>query len=470
MMTTSDHGSTAAEWALVLLVIACGLWLRGRDLGSDALLIDEGESAVDAMTILESGTPGDRYLGLPHFENTLLTPWPESAEYEFRDSSHSPLGHTIYHGWLPLYAIAASLRLAGIQPDAPPGVGEPLRPRYTRAQMNRRAAAARAPSVLFAALFLAALYASGRALHGREAGLLALTVGAFSTHCISIARMARYYSATLAFTTLGIYLLYRLCRGAGRGSCLTLAMTLVLLFHCNTLAFLVLAAASLAALPIVLRAGELRRGGVALGVLLILLGTLPWAWATGFLTLVGKLPAARDHLDLPSDLLAYVLQRPVVGLLFLAGLATAVAARLRPGTESTIGRALAAGRAPLPFLLLILALAYSIFMALIPAASFFPSRLTLLLLPAGLLLGAVLGALGLRAIAPRRSQGLCIALTLSATLFMTVRSSRPAAPLQPGDAREAVFDLIEQLRRQPPAAGTRLYSTPQQQFPLCLNN
>ena len=91
MRLTSDHGSTAAEWALVLSVIACGLWLRGRDLGSDALQIDEGESAVDAMTILESGTPRDRYLGLPLFENTLLTPWPQSDEYEFRDSSYSPL-------------------------------------------------------------------------------------------------------------------------------------------------------------------------------------------------------------------------------------------------------------------------------------------------------------------------------------------------------------------------------------------
>ena len=58
-------------------------------------------------------------MGEPIYENTLSVPWPESAEYEFRDSSYSEKGLAVYHAWLPPYAIAAALKLAGIEPDAP---------------------------------------------------------------------------------------------------------------------------------------------------------------------------------------------------------------------------------------------------------------------------------------------------------------------------------------------------------------
>src|SRR5262249_10231380 len=108
-------GRTLAIVAGALLV--AGVALRAWDLSLPLLWVDEAESSINALTILEHGVPTDRYLGLPIFENTLTDPWPESAEYEFHDSSYSREGYAVYHGWLPLYAIAAAFRVAGIRPD-----------------------------------------------------------------------------------------------------------------------------------------------------------------------------------------------------------------------------------------------------------------------------------------------------------------------------------------------------------------
>jgi hypothetical protein len=84
-----------------------------------ALFIDEGESEPQRALDPRARLSGGHYMGLPMFENTLTEPWPESAEYEFRDTSYSSTGKAIYHGWLPLYAIAASLVLHGYGPDVP---------------------------------------------------------------------------------------------------------------------------------------------------------------------------------------------------------------------------------------------------------------------------------------------------------------------------------------------------------------
>src|SRR5262245_29805014 len=98
---------TAREWALFLLALTYALALRAWDLGATPFRVDEAESSINALSILQHGLPVDHYLGLPVYENTLTRPWPESPEYEFKDSSYSGRGLAIYHGWVPLYATAA---------------------------------------------------------------------------------------------------------------------------------------------------------------------------------------------------------------------------------------------------------------------------------------------------------------------------------------------------------------------------
>src|SRR5215469_8555476 len=102
---------------LVLLLIGVGVLLRIRNLSNSFLWSDEAESAINALTILEHGVPTDKYLGLPIFENTLTRPWADSREYEFKDTSYSDRGVAVYHGWLPLYTMAASFKIFGIAPD-----------------------------------------------------------------------------------------------------------------------------------------------------------------------------------------------------------------------------------------------------------------------------------------------------------------------------------------------------------------
>src|SRR2546422_6334183 len=174
---------------LIVLLVAAGILLRGWNLGSPVLSRDEAESAINALTILEHGVPTDRYLDLPVFENTLTQPWPDSVEYEFKDTSYSNRGLAIYHGWLPLYAMAASFVIFGISPDNPT---DPPRVRHDDTDMRRRAMAARSPSVFFAGIFLVALFAVGQALYGMEAGMVSLALGTFTPYLIQVSRQARY--------------------------------------------------------------------------------------------------------------------------------------------------------------------------------------------------------------------------------------------------------------------------------------
>ena len=91
--------------------------------------VDEAESCINALTILQHGVPMGTYLGMPIYENTHIVSWPESSEYRFKDVSYSDSGLAVYHGWMPLYAIAGSLWATGIQPDeltSPPNVRHTL--------------------------------------------------------------------------------------------------------------------------------------------------------------------------------------------------------------------------------------------------------------------------------------------------------------------------------------------------------
>ena len=85
----------ALELGLVLLVAMAGLGLRLLYLDAQPLGVDEAESSINALTILQKGYPANEYLGLPIYENTLLWKWPESAEYEFRDVSYSERGFAV---------------------------------------------------------------------------------------------------------------------------------------------------------------------------------------------------------------------------------------------------------------------------------------------------------------------------------------------------------------------------------------
>src|SRR5215471_14569809 len=149
-MRSSSRWSKVSSFEICLITLAVGgaVALRVSDLDAYPFWVDEAESAINALTVLQHGYPTDTYLGLPIFENTLIRPWPDNPEYEFRDISYSDRHVAVYHGWLPLYAIAASFAISHIRPDAPdpvPSIKHDLNER------KRLTSAARMPAVLFGA-------------------------------------------------------------------------------------------------------------------------------------------------------------------------------------------------------------------------------------------------------------------------------------------------------------------------------
>ena len=135
-----------SSYVLVALLILLGMWMRLDAMTTKPLWVDEAESAINALSILECGVPKSTYLGLPIYENTLTEPWDDHCEYEFRDSSYSSSGVAVYHGWLPLYAIALSQRLFGIEPDQPL---DPPRVLHTVDEIAKRTVVPRIPAVVF---------------------------------------------------------------------------------------------------------------------------------------------------------------------------------------------------------------------------------------------------------------------------------------------------------------------------------
>ena len=135
--------SRAARLALLLAVI--GLALRVSGALNSPFWVDEAESSINALTILQHGYPADEYLGQPLYENTLTEPWPADPEHEFRDSSYAARGMAVYHGWLPLYAIAAAQKVFGVEPD---DVQREPKVRH-REEWVKRSLVPRVPSLLF---------------------------------------------------------------------------------------------------------------------------------------------------------------------------------------------------------------------------------------------------------------------------------------------------------------------------------
>ena len=447
-------------WLLcAAILVVLGVGLRMRYLSEGTLFIDEAESCVNALTILEHGVPTDSYLGLPLFENTLTEPWPESAEYEFRDTSYAN-GLAVYHGWLPLYAIAGSLALHGIRPDAADGR---LVVRHTDEEIVARIRAARLPSVVFAALFLVALFFLGHALLGPEAGLCALLAAATAPKCIWIAQQARYYSAGLAFSTLAMLCTWHVLRRGRWRDFLAAGAAFVLLFHTNSLSFAIALAAASAFLPRILRHERaLAKLGAFLAI--VALGLVPWMLWTGFWENTSRIPMARELLVFPTEYFTYLRTVPVsLGLAAAAcgaSLLLVFVFRERSPQTWAVARAL---RAPVVFIGAWLAIAFFGFQLLVPAASCSMARLTHQLVAPGILLGSLALAALARIFAPRR----VVAVSATACLLLLV-STGNALRWQRRNPVEtaAVFELVRHLRELDLPSDARVYSLPYQHFSL----
>ncbi|MCP3916917.1 MAG: hypothetical protein GY711_15300 [bacterium] len=435
------------RWILLTAVLAAGLQLRLEWIASPALWADEAESSLNALTILQHGYPTSEYLEQPLFENILHVEWPESEEYEFRDASYSADGIACYHGWLPLYAIALSMRVFGVEPDT---LAEDHHIQHDRETMHRRTWVPRIPAILFSAAFLLVVFFGTKEMVGDHAAWAAIVLAAIHGRLVDFGWQARYYAPTLLFSFAAAWAIWRTIEKGRTRDALVAGLVLVLLFHTHMLSSLALCA-SLALCTLVRRGARTALRHSAVAGTVVVLGSLPWMLGTGFFEVLGQ-PPARELLSLPGDLFGGIYELRIIGPLLLALLAAALLLqrftfRMHP-TAWTIA-------AVWP----VLALAG--FLGLMPAATFFIDRLELLLLPPYVLaIGAAVEPLARKLpkwTAPLAGAPVLALVVLTRQHHVGWWTSQPRAA-----ATYALVERIDDLT----GPDTRVYSTPSRHLML----
>jgi hypothetical protein len=444
------------ETLIVAAVIAAGTAFRATELDGHPFWVDEAESAMNALTILEQGYPGDTYLGLPIYENTLVEPWPEHPEYEFRDISYSNR-MAVYHGWLPLYSIAASFALHGVRPDKPPAS---LHLRQTLEEQRRRTRAGRAPAVFFGAALMLLVFIAGTEMYGRDAGWAALIVACAHSYLIDASRQARYYSAAILLTTACCYVLWLMVTRGQWKHFLWGGLLFVLLFHTHLLSF---AASSLTLLlmapAILLRHEKAFRKLFAFAVI-VLGGSLPWIWVTRFYSHQNRIPRGWSLLSLPGDLIILPPARAPYMILFGAFVLAAVLILImKPSWLARWKATWVQSWRPVGFLAVWVACGYVCFLLFMPAASFFASRLKLAYWGPMLLGASIICASLARLIAPRMSRIVAPVVIVAIATLVTNPLGRRSEEGR-GQGWVAMQESFERVAAMHPDRTTKLYALP----------
>src|SRR5271165_610977 len=356
------------EWFLVGVVIAAGLAFRWANLDAIGFWCDEAESSINALTILQKGYPTDHYLGLPIYENTLVKPWPDSPEYEFKDISYSDKGVAVYHGWFPLYAIAASFALQHLHPDQPKASVEA---KYKLEDWKRITRAGRLPGVVFGGIFLVFAFIAGTAFYGRDAGWIALLSLSFHPGHAWLSTQARYYSAALAISTGCCLMVWMMVSKRRWRDFLVGSLLFVLLFHTHLLSFAVACTMFGLLLPIIIYRNPRDLVKIAAFGAIVAAGTVPWFFLTDFYRHQIGIPRGWSLVSLPADFLHFPPCEPIMLgipclfalLVLVAWASSSVPARVKaPLLDSLL---------PLSFLAAWAACGYALFLLFMPAASFF---------------------------------------------------------------------------------------------------
>ncbi|WP_348268051.1 hypothetical protein P8936_02085 [Edaphobacter paludis] len=444
------------EASLVTLVLVASFAIRMLYLNDRPFWVDEAESSINALTIVKNGYPTDTYLGIPIYENTLIQPWPGNAEYEFRDLSYSDKHVAIYHGWLPLYAIAGSFLLHGITPDEANGT---CLVKHDLSERMRRTEAARLPAVLFGVLFLGVAFVGGRLLYGADAAWAGLIVGSIYPYHLAISRQARYYSAEVALTTACVVSLWLFVKNGKWKHVYLTAFAFVLLFYTHLLSFFAAGLFCLLLTPLIARRHEAGVRKLLIFTGLVAAGTLPWFIATGFYRQQGHIPRAWPLLNLPGDFWRYPpvhVFSAVVGILI--ALLTAWIALMKPRASERVS---APARQLGPVLLFLGGwgiCGYVTFVAFVPAVSFDTSRLNLSYWGPLFLLASVCSGAIARALTPRCSV-LLAPLVLFVIFFVTGHRLNFHEGFSSGDWKADAV-VLDQLKSMPMDCTTKLYAAP----------
>lgn len=439
---------------LVLLALA----LRLSHLESPIFWVDEAESSLNALTIVASGVPGDRLMGEPIYENTLVREWPEHPEYEFRDLSYSDKGYAVYHSWLPLYSIALAFRLAGVTPEMARR-GPPLRD-ASQSELEHWTRVPRYPAVFFGALLVVAGWWLGYRVSGMPVAF-ALALGlATSDFFVSAGRQARYYSAAIALSTLAGLAVWNAWRRGRAIDHVLVGLGVGAVFHAHSVSAVAIAGLYVLAAPLGWRQPKLVWHVSLAGAVAALL-ILPWAVWTGMLSQAGYQPPARALIDW-ALVVGSLPKNPIVWLTLLVGFCWFAIAYFGDELLSErVRRPILDATPVIWFLLAWQVVSYLVYFLLMPAASFFPHRLKLMVAVPGLLLMTVFVAVVARLAGARAGFApVLLALLLFAAEQLDLGTTRTPAP----DVNMA--RLFHDIRSWPLAPGARIYATPNEHLVL----
>ncbi|CAN5421661.1 hypothetical protein BH10PLA1_BH10PLA1_06790 [soil metagenome] len=460
-LSLSSHKTKPWNAIALTLVLLVGFGLRVYKLDQPIMWCDEAESSINSLTILNRGLPMDTYLGLPIFENTLTERWPESKEYEFRDSSYSSKGLAIYHGWLPLYSVAASFKLFGITPDTDPTNVTPL---HDDEAVRLRTIAARVPAAICGLIFLILLYKAGCEMYGQDAGWAALICAAVSVPMVNIARQARYYSMTAALSAACCLAGWRMySRGRWRDFVYA-GIAFAMLFHTHLLTFAIASAAVTMLVPVIVKTHEKAWRKLLFFAGVVTLFTLPWLLMTGFLGAAQSVPKAITTMQLPDDLIAWPQRYWQITLVLMSGMAWIGLLMLKPHWISKrLSDPFTKNRAAFLFLSGWIIFGFLMFMFLIPAASLFFQRLYLGAVGPGIIFGAMLFAGFGRAIGGRIAVILAV-ITFVGFAYLNTRAGYWWQRNKVGQAR--LGELVADMRDWRTKPGTRIYASPNDHLTL----
>jgi len=378
---------------IAIILISLGLILRLVYMCSTMLWVDEAESSINALTIQQDVVPVSEYMGLPIYENTLTELNPDSEEYEFRDSSYSKQGVAIYHGWLPLYAIAAAQFIAGIGPDHQEEVPQVL---HGNDDIFYRTIIPRVPSLIFSMAYLIILYQLLRSTSGYLAAISALTWAALSGNFIRLGTNARYYSLTLLMSVVCAATAWRLYKHGRWRDYLLLGFLEGLFFHTHQLSAVIFALTCFLLAPRIMQ-HERWFLKCAAAVMISSVMTIPWAILSGFFTTASEVPKAYELFYSWKDWLVYFTNRQSATTIFSALVVALFGAITLRWLMKLLEIKTSTHLRIYLFLLCWIATAIVCFHVLVPAASFFFERLTLIILtPVALFLGMSFAELGTR--------------------------------------------------------------------------
>jgi hypothetical protein len=447
-------------FAVTILLLAMLLRISGA-LG-DTLWVDEAESAINGLTILETGLPKGEYLGIPIYENTLTEKIEGDLEYEFRDSSYSKAHNVVvYHGWLPLYCIALSQAVFGIAPDLA-SESPAVAPRHGADSLRIRSLAPRIPALIFSFFTCIILFYLLRHVAQRTAALAALTWFGLSGMPVWFGTQSRYYPLTLMMVAAVAYVYLRVVRWGNWRSFIALGFVEGLLFHTHQLSSVAFAIAALFGVPVIIKHEQwFLKSCVA--VLIAGTMTIPWALWAGFFDTASQVPNVFHLFNSLSDWVSYGLERPksliLVGSLFLVICALILFPKWVP---KNCRDAFYGHRFYYLFLIFWMGIIYLCFHTLVPAASYFTDRLTLMLLiPFVMIIGLTFGDIA--RVAVRNWQGL-LSVILSFCSILIIH--RPAVFYGFGfnEEKHHLAKLSEHLKTYSFESDVRFYATPSNQL------